>query len=171
MAKKRGGRKGKSDQPPKRAEMVRGNPQSSQESFADFRTGIAARLKLLRDKQFPDQTAGLAARIGITRRRFDDWLAGKSAPTGEALAMAAIATGCSVEWLVLGEGVPFPTVQPESTEGRQRLRTTHEELLVVVDHLGLALEAMGPMLDEAERDQIVAALASLAPRFKGQKES
>lgn len=137
----------------------------SQQTKEDYLSGMAARLKLLRDRHFPNETSTMASRIGVNRRRLNDWLAGRSGPSSESLAALASSTGCSVEWLLFGHGEAFPPIAERADASNPIIRQTRQELLAAVDHLALALKVMRPLLSDEERAVVQESLARLAPDF------
>ncbi len=165
MAKKRVGSAKASDSRPRSQDNINSSSRKSSGN-RNYNSTLAERVQALAD--CVGGKGLLATAIGVSAQMVSRYLSDNPPMPGlDVLERMHNATGCDPAWLLTGKGEPFPTVQPESAEGRQLLGSTREELLIVVDHLGLALESLGPMLSPEERDEIELSLERLAPRFRG----
>ena len=73
----------------------------------------------------------------------------------------ALGTACDAAWRSPALATIPSAGRANHAEGRDPLTSTREAPLVVVDHLGIAVESLGPMLNPEKRDEMASLLQRL----------
>ncbi len=122
--------------------------------FAPERTTLGDRIEGAREAAGLTQKE-FSARLGVNYRTVQAWENDRAEPRGNRLQMIAGMFGCSLRWLLTGEGeggLGGPaTLAPVSDEAREALvalQTVREQMRVLSGELERIERELGPLLRE-----------------------